>query len=413
MYVLAPFPKRKALFQSIKHLIMPHLYVNSINLQNSGLTYQTGFFFSVYNCTANEFKCASGLQCINGYYRCDGVFDCNDRSDERACREHWNSTFPYWNVRTFYIQVFLDQLIFLFDFSPSATRPPGMCHHESEFQCQSDGTCIPSTWECDGHPDCEDSSDEHHACPPRTCPSTFFRCDNGNCVLRSWICDGDNDCRDMSDERDCPTPPFRCPSWQWQCPGHSVCINLTTVCDNTPDCPNGADESPLCSKSHLFSSWSDGNVCLCLSQTFDNWIAFAKWNEIFVAHDEQDHYPDLILVDILSACILKTGEGFMWLSCWTECVCLLCSRDRNHACVWFDVNNLKIICDFPFLPFSHLSDEPLPGRNTILITMRYSLIYSHHRIFINHSWCENQIFWKTRSVEKSCCLCSILWALQK
>lgn len=126
-----------------------------------------------------------------------------------------------------------------------------MCHHESEFQCQSDGSCIPSTWECDGHPDCEDGSDEHHACPPRTCPSTLFRCDNGNCVLRSWICDGDNDCRDMSDERDCPTPPFRCPSWQWQCPGHSVCINLTTVCDNTPDCPNGADESPLCSKSVL------------------------------------------------------------------------------------------------------------------------------------------------------------------
>lgn len=148
--------------------------------------------------------------------------------------------------------VFVIHILFiccLWCFLSPATRPPGLCHHDSEFQCQSNGNCVPSTWECDGHPDCEDGSDEHHACPPRTCPSSFFRCDNGNCVLRSWICDGDNDCRDMSDERDCPTPPFRCPSWQWQCPGHSVCINLTTVCDNTPDCPNGADESPLCSKS--------------------------------------------------------------------------------------------------------------------------------------------------------------------
>ena len=123
-----------------------------------------------------------------------------------------------------------------------------MCHHETEFQCQADGSCVPATWECDGHPDCEDGSDEHHACPPRTCPTALHRCDNGNCVLRSWLCDGDNDCRDMSDERDCPTPPFSCPGWQWQCPGHSVCVNLTRVCDNAPDCPNGADESPLCSK---------------------------------------------------------------------------------------------------------------------------------------------------------------------
>lgn len=136
-----------------------------------------------------------------------------------------------------------------------------MCHHESEFQCQSDGTCLPSAWECDGHADCEDGSDEHHGCPPRTCPTSLFRCDNGNCVFRSWLCDGDNDCRDGSDERDCPTPPFRCPSWQWQCPGHTECINTSKVCDNTPDCPNGADESPLCSKSLRFCFLTSEKEC--------------------------------------------------------------------------------------------------------------------------------------------------------
>lgn len=45
-------------------------------------------FIVVYNCTASEFKCASGDQCIRTIYQCDGVFDCNDHSDEANCRKY-------------------------------------------------------------------------------------------------------------------------------------------------------------------------------------------------------------------------------------------------------------------------------------------------------------------------------------
>uniref|UniRef100_A0A671UNK4 Low density lipoprotein receptor-related protein 2b n=1 Tax=Sparus aurata TaxID=8175 RepID=A0A671UNK4_SPAAU len=166
-----------------------------------------------FTCASYEFACASGDQCVSSMYECDGVFDCRDHSDERDC----------------------------------PTRGPGLCH-DDEFQCQTDGFCIPDNWECDGHPDCEDGSDEHNSCGPVTCTSSYFQCANKLCIPTYWVCDGDNDCRDMSDEQNCPTPPFRCPSDQWQCPGDLLCIDLDKVCNGQRDCPNGADESPICNQ---------------------------------------------------------------------------------------------------------------------------------------------------------------------
>lgn len=44
--------------------------------------------FSVLNCTSSQFKCADGSACINSRYRCDGVYDCKDNSDEAGCRKY-------------------------------------------------------------------------------------------------------------------------------------------------------------------------------------------------------------------------------------------------------------------------------------------------------------------------------------
>ena len=44
-------------------------------------------------------------------------------------------------------------------------------------------------------------------------------------------------------------PPFVCPTGKWECPGGSqVCINITLVCNGKIDCPEGHDESPICSE---------------------------------------------------------------------------------------------------------------------------------------------------------------------
>lgn len=49
-------------------------------------------------------------------YKCDGIPDCNDGSDEAGC--------------------------------PSLA--PHQCQPDRQFQCRSSGICIPKTWYCDG-----------------------------------------------------------------------------------------------------------------------------------------------------------------------------------------------------------------------------------------------------------------------
>lgn len=66
---------------------------------------------------------------------------------------------------------------------------------EAEFSCRN-GSSIPAAWQCDGHEDCSDGSDE------AGCPT--FRCTDGETVPESFQCDGFEDCADGSDEAGCP-----------------------------------------------------------------------------------------------------------------------------------------------------------------------------------------------------------------
>ena len=92
----------------------------------------------------------------------------------------------------------------------------------------------------------------------KNCTSSEFKCDQGKCIRASWQCDGHNDCSDSSDERNCSKlrchtakrkesflrllAGVTCSAVEFQCVGTSECIAQSWKCDGESDCGNGADE---------------------------------------------------------------------------------------------------------------------------------------------------------------------------
>ncbi|XP_068910164.1 modular serine protease-like isoform X2 [Tenebrio molitor] len=114
-------------------------------------------------CPLDNFRCYYGA-CISNKFKCDGIKQCADGSDESQCG-----------------------------------RKAGSCEI-NEYKC-STGECIPLEKLCDGNADCKENSDETNICDKVTaCPPSTHRCKVGSCVYLSQRCDGRRDCIDGSDE---------------------------------------------------------------------------------------------------------------------------------------------------------------------------------------------------------------------
>ncbi|KAK9687021.1 Low-density lipoprotein receptor domain class A [Popillia japonica] len=156
------------------------------------------------SCKNDQFKCIEEEVCISKKRKCDGIFDCEDHSDEVNC------------TRCSVGQAACDYSS-TFCFSPTSQRCDGTVDcpgAEDELNCFSvcpgklrcgnSGECYNKSQQCNGNFDCRNGYDERN-CSYLSCGKPFniklhFICRNGHCIERIYLNDGLDDCGDGSDE---------------------------------------------------------------------------------------------------------------------------------------------------------------------------------------------------------------------
>ena len=187
-------------------------------------------------CNEWMFKCASE-QCVPYWWKCDGVADCSDGSDEADCGPGMGGN----------ISSPLDPV-----------APPVLGCPQHKFQCHN-GDCIWTAWVCDQENDCQDGEDElEDLCRDReTCGPSQFRCElSGSCVAQAAVCDGTRDCDDGTDETRCSDQPPLSPidacdqADTFSCDLGHLCLDWSAKCDGHFDCVDRSDEE-------MCENWAD------------------------------------------------------------------------------------------------------------------------------------------------------------
>uniref|UniRef100_A0AAR2KSS9 Fibronectin type-III domain-containing protein n=1 Tax=Pygocentrus nattereri TaxID=42514 RepID=A0AAR2KSS9_PYGNA len=255
-------------------------------------------------CDAYNFQCANGV-CVSLDWKCDGMDDCGDYSDEASCG--------------------------------NPTEEPG-CSRYFQYACKN-GRCVPTWWKCDGENDCGDWSDEtqctdgilpHTPVPgPVSCAPNRFHCGSGACIVNNWVCDGYADCPDGSDEVGCPTgravatftlttPLGRCTRGQFRCRKPPTCIPDWQRCDGRRHCQDGSDEDSCPTHGPLAcvngSLCADGEACVMDSEKCDGFLDCSD-------HSDEDNCT----VDSL---VYKV-QNLQWSADFSGAVTLTWSRPKN------------------------------------------------------------------------------------
>uniref|UniRef100_A0A6Q2Z9A5 Low-density lipoprotein receptor-related protein 2 n=1 Tax=Esox lucius TaxID=8010 RepID=A0A6Q2Z9A5_ESOLU len=215
------------------------------------------------SCNSQQFKCLTGSECIPLQFVCDGEEDCNDGSDEqRTCGPHQFTCHEGQCIPKAYQ---CDHLMDCLDNSDEKNCNYPTCNEKT---C-ANGACYNNSQHCNGLPDCRDGSDESN-CTTQHCSLHQFQCTNGYCIPTSFVCDHWNDCGDNSDEHSCVYPS--CSGTQFTCPS-GLCIPQDWVCDKFNDCGDYSDEKGCDSNSRdcYPGEWAcpDSPMCVPVDKVCD------------------------------------------------------------------------------------------------------------------------------------------------
>lgn len=297
------------------------------------------------SCPSHQFTCNITGRCIPKAWTCDGEPDCgqNDTSDEHEkCANHPTCLpfeFKCANNHCIPRELFCNGEDNCMDNSDEE-QCTDLCDTTTQFMCKSDVICISISRMCDGVKDCSDGSDETNCRTSETkptkssknktketsiCEKHEFKCSNNECIMKKFQCDGHIDCVDGSDEVNCeslkilnvtssPPTTLECDHPNRLCDNNTKCLSVEYLCDGKPDCADGKDEGFRCEEhlcdhsfdcSHICHNAPEGMVCSCPGHL----------------HLQSDKMT-----------CLEAHPCAVWGTCSQKCI----PKNNRHACNCFD-----------------------------------------------------------------------------